>query len=68
MQNVTNGALPSSFERRYILENVTLNSFELEVLQSSVVDPDSIDTNFEAIGGLRAAKRRVGMGIVMIYV
>ena len=55
--NVTNGALPSSFEKRFIPDNVTLNSYELDILSSSVVDPNSIDTNFEHIGGLRSVKQ-----------
>ena len=54
--NLTSGALPSSFEKRYIPANVTLNSFELDILSSSVVDPDSVDTDFEAIGGLQVVK------------
>ncbi len=54
--NITSGSLPEAFEKRYIPANVTLNSFELDILSGSVVDPESIDTDFETIGGLSVVK------------
>lgn len=55
--NNTSAALPSGFETRYIPQNVTLNSYELDILGSSVVDPLEIDTEFDAIGGLENVKQ-----------